>query len=282
MNQIVYGNAQSYANPSRFAGIDDSHVFVEVVYGNNQKDVYSNGGGTYGSESRLVAEGLIYNTWLQKYMPNKARDFRTTGVEFAYNGVCQTYASRELLFTVNNKDPYLARANDVCVMYYGKYGCGLKYFEKKLRESFEQVRQIEWYQNEILERVVARIYDTLDEEVEAWIRVMKQYLGLDATKKFKNPNDWNYLRNKVSMLISKREAIFDNNCDYNAGTFNKKFLNEKKDMYISEVRDYLNSLVGMGYFTQTEAKEYVDKFENLLRSHQNYYMEMRNNMANVE
>lgn len=53
-------------------------------------------------------------------------------------------------------------------------------------------------------------------------------------------------------------------------------------MYISEVRDYLNSLVDMGYFTQTEANEYVDKFENLLRSHQNYYMEMRNNMANVE
>lgn len=282
MNQIVYGNAQAYANKSSYALKEDAHVFVKVFYGDNQTDVYTNAGGGEKDDSKLIAEGLIYNSWLQQYMPNFAIDFETTGVEFAHTGVCQTYASRELLFTVNNRDPYLALANDVCVMYYGKYGCGLKYFEKKLRESFEKVSEIEWYQNEILERVVARIYDTLDEEVEAWIRVMKQYLGLDVTKKFKNPNDWNYLKNRISSLIIKREAIFDNNCDYNAGTLNEKFVSEKKDMYISEVRDYLNSLVDMGYFTQTEANEYVDKFENLLRSHQNYYMEMRNNMANVE
>lgn len=282
MNPIVYGNAQAYANKSSYALKEDAHVFVKVFYGDNQTDVYTNAGGGEKDDSKLIAEGLIYNSWLQQYMPNFAIDFETTGVEFAHTGVCQTYASRELLFTVNNRDPYLALANDVCVMYYGKYGCGLKYFEKKLRESFEKVSEIEWYQNDILEKVVARIYNTLDEEVEAWIRVMKQYLGLDATKKFNNPNDWNFLKNKISMLISKREAIFDKNCDYDSGTLSENFITEKKDMYINEVSDYLYGLANMGYLTQTEAKKYADKFEQLLLSHQQFYIEMRNNIADFK
>lgn len=53
-------------------------------------------------------------------------------------------------------------------------------------------------------------------------------------------------------------------------------------MYINEVSDYLYGLANMGYLTQTEAKKYADKFEQLLLSHQQFYIEMRNNIADFK
>lgn len=278
MSAIVYGSAQAKSLYTSYAGIDDSHVYVLVKYGDNKVDTYANNGRSSGCD-QLVGEGLIYNTWLKEYMPNQSISFDVTGISFAQNGVCQTYAARELLFSINNISPYLARANDVCTMYYGKYGCGLKLFEKKLKESFNRVCQKEPYTQEILNTIVSRIYNTADEEVEAWIRVMKQYLNLDVVRKFKYPNDWEQLKQQVNIINSKRESIFEKYYNSENETLHADFSREKKEMYITQFRDYLMSLASFGYFTTAEAKMYSDNFEALLRAHVQHYREMLESIA---
>lgn len=270
MGIVQYTDLSAYAHPSTYSGFNDSHTFVKASTG----ETYSNYGGVYPTDITLTANGLAYRTWLNAFMPNQTTDFTETGISFSANGVCHTYAMRELLLCVNKKDVSLAAGDDLCLLYYGKYGCGLRYLEQRLRESFAEARKTDDLPTEVLNRTIARIYDTLDEEVEAWIKALKAYLQIDVISLFRSPNDWIYLRDRVKRLIDAREKLFEECFNSSNRSLSGDFRSRKKDLYLREFHEYVTYLARIGYFSNQQAEEFYRKFETILNRHGAYYLAM--------
>lgn len=91
---ITYTTLTCYSHPSTYSGFKDTHTFVLASTG----EKFSNYGGIYDKDITAVAQGLAYRTWLNELMPRQTTSFKETGISFGVNGVCHTYAMRELLF----------------------------------------------------------------------------------------------------------------------------------------------------------------------------------------
>lgn len=266
---IQYTNLKAYAHPSGYSGFQNvTHVFVLASTG----EEYTNCGGVYTSDITLVAEGLAYKTWLNEFMPRQSTSLKDTGLSFSYNGVCHTYAMREVLLCINDKNVSLAAGDDLCVAYYGKYGTGLKYLEKRLRDSFFEAQKKDNLPPEILDKVISRIYNTLEEEVEAWVSVLRNYVDIDVLTYFKSSNDWQFLRQRIGQVVKKREELFEACFDWNSKTLSDEYAFKLKKLYLDEFKEYVVFLSECGYFSREEADKFYEKFERVLTEHRKYYM----------
>lgn len=267
MSKIQYTKLSAYSHPSTYGGFEDTHCFVLASTG----EKFGNCGGIYTSEITLVSEGLAYRTWLNKFMPNQTTSVKETGIQFGFNGVCHTYAMREMLLCSNEKNIAVAKGDDLCTLYYGKYGTGLRYLEQRLRESYNEACQSETIPKAYLDKVIQRIYNTVDEETEAWIFALKTYVNIDVLEYFKSENDMEYLKNRVKQLMNKREALFETYFDYTGRYFKDGFTEARKSLYMNEFKDYVYYLSDIGYFTRQKADEFYASFKAIIEAHGAYY-----------
>lgn len=179
-----------------------------------------------------------------------------------------------IAFCVNDKSTSVAEGDDLCLVYYGKYGTGLKYLENRLLETYKKVSQTEDIPSEFLSRAINRIYTTVDDETEAWISALKKYVNIDVLQYFQSSSDWFNLRIRVKDLIDKRENLFNQYCNYSSGTLSNDFQGKLKKLILDEFKQYMYDLANWGYFSRQTAEDLYKKFEQVINAHAEYYMAM--------
>lgn len=275
MKPIQYTRLQAFAhNGKQFKVQGDTHVFVLASTG----EKYSNCGGIYEDDIYPVADGLAYHAWLKEFYAADTpsdKTFETIGISFCQNGVCHTFAARELLTCINDKNVFAAGGDDMCLLYFGKYGCGLEFLKKRLCDSFAAAKRVDDIPDEALERALARVDNTLDDEVEAWIIALEKHMGMKVTAMFQDPDDWFYLRERVKRIAQKREELFLKYFQTgDKATLNEKtFRNAKDEMYIKEFTEYMSDLVLYGYLSEEDARAYSNAFKGMITEASDAYEE---------
>lgn len=255
-----------YAHLSTYSGYKDSHTFAKRA----DKITYCNCGSSYDEKDcDLICRAIVYVTWLDKFMPDQTTDFEHTGIAFANNGVCHTYAMREILLCDEEWNTSSARGDDLCVAYYGKYGTGLSYLRTRLIESFEEARKEEELPLNLLNKILDRILipNSVKYETDAWISTMKNYLGIDVENFYQGEYDRTFLENRIEYLINKRENLFDQCFVESKRTLNNDFKELKKQLYLTEFNVYMHDLARWGYFSVQDADRFVKAFDDAMREH---------------
>lgn len=268
MGNVTKGKIMVYSHPSYYSGYPDSHTFA--LCADDRK--YCNCGGIYDiEECELVCCGTVYQTWLDKFMPNQTTEFKDTGIYFSSNGVCHSYAMREVLLCDEELDTSSARGDDIAVAYYGKYGTGLSYLKIRLMESFEETRKEEELPSQLLDKILDRISisTNVGYETDAWISTIKMCCDIDVLSYYRDEYDRKFLENRIEYLIYKREALFDQCFDASNRTLSYRFEKLKKQLYKKEFSAYMHDLARYGYFSDENANKFVERFNEVLDSHVN-------------
>lgn len=271
-----------YSHPSFYSGFQDTHTFAVSSSG----EKYCNAGGIYNDQDVAeVCKGNVYQTWLNQFMPGQGTDIQSTGIKFGQNGVCHTYAMREVLLCDEELNTLSAMGDDMCVAYYGKYGTGLQFLSIRLRESFGEAKKQEELPDELLDKVLARICGNVSYETDAWISVFKNYLHIDVMSYYRGAYDRYYLERRIEYLMNKREELFNELFDYNTRHLDDSFSDRRKELYINEFSIYMHDLARYGYFSEDEASQLTDKFKDLLIGHARacrlMQLEMENGRCNL-
>lgn len=262
MGRITREEIIVYSHDSTYSGYRDSHTFAVVP----NKKIYKNCGGEYKENIKEVCKGTVYQTWLDAFMPNQTTEFKDAGIRFASNGVCHTYAMREILLCdEEGLDTSSAPGDDMCVSYYGKYGTGLSYLKTRLIESFKEAQKKEDLPDQLLDKILNRISIDVKYETEAWISAMKNCFGIDVESYYRDEYDRSYLERRVEYLIQEREELFDKCFDASNRTLSDDFRKRKKELYENEFRTYIYDLERYGYFQIEDAEAFVEKFNKALK-----------------
>ena len=251
---------EAYSIDSEYRIQGSSHCLVVT---DDKRTCWENKGrGWKGPEQKtLVAENDAYWEWLLNFAP--PNNIEKCGIEFGKNGLCHTYATRELLVGTNNVDVSKAPKNYVCVVFFGKYGLGLNELKEILRNSYNDT--IEAYEDpyNALGSVLARIDDTVDFELAAWRRVAMEYTNIPVDEILaRNPSGGLWVAQcRMRRLINKREEVYSR---YKSNT--NELQRAVGSLIQAESDDYLSFLAGIGYITENDRAEYSNNIRTFLRS----------------
>lgn len=252
-------NVEAYALPSSSFVKNDSHCFVVTQ---DRKYSWKNRGRGWddGGDRTKVAENTAYKEWLWEFVP--PTDCQKCGISFYENGVCHTYANRELLIGEREANASQAPQDHVCVFFFGKYGLGLQQLKQLLSESYNNVKKSYNDPYNALSKVLARVDNTVDDELRAWRQTAIDYAGIPVDDIMaKNPQaGLAVARDRMRNLISKREKIYQ---DYKVGRFHDLHGNVKM-LIQNEADDYLNMLAGINYITENDKQIYSNKIRTFL------------------
>lgn len=254
-------NVEAYAVPSSYLVSGDSHCFV--VTEDKVTSWTNHGRGWSGEGETKVAVNRAYKEWLWEFVPPSNVD--KCGIDFLENGVCQTFANRELLIGEDAADVSKAAKNYVCVVFFGKYGMGLKQLKQLLTDSYNKIMISCSDPYNALNKVLARVDDTVDDELRAWRQVGIEYCHIPIDEIMaKSPHGGLVTaRGRMTRIIEKREKIYQDFIDSHKEGGDKKLYKDIWSLIQSEVDDYLNMLADIGYITQSEKRvysHYVDVF----------------------
>ncbi len=251
---------EAYAMPSSTYVPDDSHTFF---VSEDKTLCWANHGRCWNDKGDrvLVASQNSYKEWLLEFCPPD--DYDKCGLFFGFNGVCHTYANRELLigeFDVSVKD---ASKNFVVVAIFGKYGMGLKNLKALITESFNNANfKVEMTQD-MLDTVLARVDNTFDDETEAWKQLIENYFFVPMTELIKQHEGvLDRLKQLVTTLFEGRESIFEKH--FNQSVFDKgQFREEIFQLLSSNIFAYLAFLHDNNYIDDDQynkSKQGATKF----------------------
>ncbi len=251
-------NVEAYAMDGGGYGIEGSdHCFV--VTEDKKTSWRNNGGGWDDSRAKtLVAKNRAYKEWMMEFVPPD--NIYKCGISFGKNGLCQTYANRELLIGEDRADARKSGKNYVCVFFFGKYGLGLKQMKQLLTESYNKVTDKYNDPYNALNKVLAKADDYLDDELAAWRQVAIEYGGIPIDQIMaKNPSGGlATARMRMRSFIDEREALYES-CGQEWD-----FRGRLKELILRHCNDYLNMLANISYITKSERDTYSQSISRFL------------------
>lgn len=254
---------EAYSLNSEYRIPDSSHCFV---ISEDRKSCWKNHGGGWNDsrEKTKVAENQAYWEWLNTFVPTGELD--KCGIRFGVNGLCHTYAARELLVGRNETDVSKAPKNYVCVFFFGKYGMGLDELKDLLKTSYNNTMASYNDPYNALDEVLNRVDNTIDFELRAWRQVALDYVNIPVDDIMaKNPTGGMAVaRSRMRNFINKRESVYQQNKSSNGL---KKLI---CDLIQTESDDYLNMLTRIAYISEKEREEYSGNIRNFLSGFANY------------
>lgn len=254
---------EAYSLNSEYRIPDSSHCFV---ISEDRKSCWKNHGGGWNDprEKTKVAENQAYWEWLNTFVPTGELD--KCGIRFGVNGLCHTYAARELLVGRNETDVSKAPKNYVCVFFFGKYGMGLDELKDLLKTSYHNTMASHNDPYNALDEVLNRVDNTIDFELRAWRQVALDYVNIPVDDIMaKNPTGGMAVaRSRMRSFINKRESVYQQNKSSNG--LEKLIC----DLIQTESDDYLNMLTRIAYISEKEREEYSGNIRNFLSGFANY------------
>lgn len=252
---------EAYSMPSSTYVANDSHCFVIT---DDKKTCWANHGGGW-SDSRKktkVAQTRAYKEWLWDFVPPDKID--NCGIQFFVNGVCHTYANRELLLGEDDADASKAAKDYVCVVFFGKYGFGLNRLKQLLTESYQRVTGSYNDPYGALNKVLNRVDNTIDDELRAWRQTGIEYAKIPIDEILaKNPQGGLAVaRSRMREFIAKREEIYQKYLDKEIDS--SDLHDSVKSLIQTESDDYLKMLASIHYITEEECKTYSDNIRKFL------------------
>ncbi len=258
-------SVEAYAMPSSTYVENDSHCFVITE---DKKTCWRNKGGGWedGRQKTKVAVNSAYKEWIWEFVP--PTDIDRCGINFGENGVCHTFANRELLIGEYAADARKAAKDYVCVFFFGKYGMGIKKLKQLLKDSYN--RTVSSYHDpyNALNKVLARVDNTVDDELQAWRLVGIEYANIPIDEIMaKDPRGGlSVARSRLTRLIEKREKIYQDFVDSGRAGGTGKLYRNVRDLIESDADDYLDMLASIHYITQSERHIYAENINKFLNS----------------
>ncbi len=256
---------EAYAMPSSTYVENDSHCFVITE---DKKTCWRNkGGGWEDSRPKTkVAVNSAYKEWMWEFVP--PTDIDRCGINFGENGVCHTFANRELLIGESAADASNAAKDYVCVFFFGKYGMGIKKLKQLLTDSYN--RTVSSYHDpyNALNKVLARVDNTVDDELQAWRLVGIEYANIPIDEILaKDPyGGLITARSRLESLIEKREKIYQDFVDSGRAGGTEKLYRNVRDLIEGDADDYLDMLASIHYITQSDRQIYAENISKFLNS----------------
>ncbi len=251
---------EAYAMPSSTYVPDDSHAFLVSL---DRTLCWANYGRCWNApgEKILVAQQNSYKEWLLEFCP--PNDLIRCGIVFGLNGVCHTITNRELLIGESDVSVKDASKNFVTVSIFGKYGFGLDNLKKLVTDSFNRANLKVMMTQDMLETVLARIDNTLDDEVSAWEQLIENYFSLQISEIVSMHEDaLEKLKNMITTLLEGREKIYNDFFNLSVIT-RQEFERQIYVLISSNVFNYFDLLCDSNYINNEQddiAKQSADKF----------------------
>lgn len=249
---------EAYAMDGGGYGIEGSdHCFV--VTADKKISWRNNGGGWEDSRKKTkVAQNRAYKEWMMEFIP--PNNISKCGITFGQNGLCQTYANRELLIGEDKADARKSGKNYVCVFFFGKYGLGLKQLKQLLKESYSKVTAQYNDPYNALNKVLAKADDYVDDEMAAWRQVGIEYghIPIDRILAKDISGGLALARSRMQNFINEREKLYEQ-CGGERG-----FRTKLKDLIQRHCDDYLWMLAGISYITEGERDTYSRNISQFL------------------
>lgn len=255
---------EAYSLNSTYRIPGSSHCFVVTE---DRKTCWKNKGGGWDDsrEKKKVAENQAYWEWLMEFVP--PNDLDKCGIQFGVNGLCHTYATRELLVGRNEANVSKAPKNYVCVLFFGKYGMGLADLKQILKDSYQNTMVSYNDPYNALDGVLRRIDDTVDFELSAWRQVAIEYIGIPVDDIMaKNPTGGlNTARARMRDFINKRENVYQQN-----KSTQRNIEKAVKNLIQTESDAYLNMLANIRYISDADRLKYSQNIDNFLNGFVKY------------
>jgi hypothetical protein len=228
---------------------------------NGEYYCWDNYGRDYNDEGikQYVTANKVYKEWLLNFCEPPKYD--NCGLEFGVSGVCQNYAARELLIGIDDTSLERVGGNDVCLLWFGKYGLGIDNLKKLVKESYAKTVKDYVLAQKCLDDVINRIDDSMEDELKAWYNVGQHRLGIpidDILDKGGREAGIEVASSRLKSWMEERESIFS---QYGGkGELNNKL----KEGMLNAVKDYLDFLQGISLVTETESDTYYSKLKDML------------------
>ncbi len=249
---------EAYAMPSSTYVPNDSHCFVVSL---DRKDCWRNYGRCWNDkgEKIRVAQTNAYWQWLNDFCP--PLNYQKCGINFGINGVCHTYANRELLIGEDEVDVRKAMKNHVCVSIFGKYGFGLAQLKQLLKDSFLRTQKLVIMDDSLLDTVLKRVDNFLDDEVDAWYKVFLEYVAIISVV-LDNPIAQKAMKEMIIELVEFREALY---LKFLAKEYNEaQFKQAIRTLLDSKGKAFLNTLRTTDLIDDIALKKYIMNYNNYL------------------
>jgi len=248
---------EAYAMSSTYIFDNSDHVFV---IDKSRTIEWKNAGGGWDDSrpKRKVASTRAYKEWVLDFIP--PNNLAKSGIRFGFNGVCQTYANLELLIAETDASVKAAERNYLCLWYYGKYGMGVDNLKDLLKKSYNEVSKKYNDPYNALPKVLTRIDNSTNDELEAWRKVSIEHCGIDVDAILRKipMSDVNFRYNE---FVKERERLYQKHkSDGNSSVLRAEM---KKAIYThSEV--IMNYLTTNGIITEKQKNNYLNNINNFL------------------
>lgn len=256
---------EAYSLDSGYGVAGSAHCLVVTE---DKKICWSNHGGDW-NDSRTktkVAENQAYWEWLMEFVPPDNDE--KCGIVYGMNGLCHTFANRELLLGKNEVNVSKAPKNYVCVLFFGKYGMGLDELKQILKNSYNTTMKYYKDPYNALDEVLSRIDDTIDFELRAWRQVAIEYIGIPVDDIMaKNPEGGlATARARMRNFIDKREEVYQQHKSTDNDNDNVKIMQDNISKLIqTESDDYLEMLANRQYISNKDKEEYSQRIAEFLK-----------------
>ncbi|WP_277656945.1 hypothetical protein [Seleniivibrio woodruffii] len=254
---------EAYSLDSAYIIPNSTHAFV---VGKNDRSVqwknYGRGWETTDPKT-LVATVNTYREWLMTYIP-PGTEGTASGVNFGVNGVCHTFANRELLVADASADVRQAVKDEYAVFFFGKYGIGLDQLKQLLNAAYNNVTARYADNLNAYNTVMSRLNNYIDDELLAWRKIAIEEAGIDVDGILaKSPQAGLAIaRQRLQNYINARESIYS---DFIAGRLDKNGVQLKiKSTIIQHTTDYLNWLSTIHYITEADRNTYISRISAFL------------------
>lgn len=252
---------EAWALPSDMYIEGDSHTFV--VTQDKTTACWHNFGRCWedaGPRRTMVASVEVFYEWMNNFCP--ASDILKCGLYFGLNGVCHTYANRELLLGVEPADVKKASKDYVVVFIFGKYGLGVDTLKQLVKTSFEETRKNFPLPDNALDMVYERIDGRFPDEFEAWRQTLDEYImPIDTI--------WSKDRSKLEKDFMDRLMALDDQKQKLYGLVEQRQISGPEMIrrvhaaYHTFLVEYLAFLQGGGYITIEEQAQYQKKGDDV-------------------
>lgn len=261
---------EAYSLDSEYRIPGSSHCFVITE---DRKTCWKNKGGGWNDyrDKKKVAENQAYWEWIMEFVPPD--DIDKCGIKFGVNGLCHTYATRELLVGKNNVNVSNAPKNYICVFFFGKYGMGLDDLKKRLKDSYMKTTASYNDPYNALDAVLSRVDDTVDFELSAWRQVALDYVHIPVDDIMaKNPQGGlSTARARMRDFINKREKVYLQNKDKTSSVMEQAI----GQLIQTESDSYLNMLADIHYISDADRSKYSKSIGDFLHKYVRYVRAQR-------
>ena len=269
---------EAYAMSSSTYLPNDSHTFVSCKEDRNREWRNHGGGWNDPRPKTFVAKAEAFKEWLLYFVPPGA-GCDECGVSFGENGVCHTYANRELLLSFENASVQIAAKDEYVVMLFGKYGLGIQQLKDRLRATYHHITQSISDPFYALDRVLGRIDSSLDEELMAWYRVATQEgIPVDGILRLNHEGGIAMAKIRFQALRIERENLYQRYVESGRQT---NFRHDLKALMKRHCKDYLTMLCAIRYISEQQKFEYfaiVDRvFDTMIHTIENTLLRMQRN-----